>query len=123
MTTKPRIYKLSVMVPSPYLEPVKEALFSAGAGGYGRYDKCCWQTRGCGQFRPLNGSQPFTGEQGKVHQEETWKVEMICPEALLPAAIAALHRAHPYEVPAYDFFPVSISLPDDLLRGSPTPGA
>ena len=108
------MYKLSVMVPTAYLEQVKEALFNAGAGRYGLYDQCCWQTRGSGQFRPLEGSQPFVGEQGKVHQEETWKVEMICQAAVLSPVIAALHRAHPYEMPAYDFYRVNLRLQGSL---------
>lgn len=107
------IYKICVMVPSPFLEAVKNAMFTAGAGRYGQYDCCCWQTPGTGQFRPLEGSKPFSGRSGEVHQEETWKVEMICEKRFLRQAIQALRQAHPYEVPAFDLYPVKLSDPEE----------
>ncbi|MFK0570553.1 hypothetical protein [Endozoicomonas sp.] len=105
------IYKICVMVPSLFLEPVKEAMFMAGAGRYGPYDCCCWQTPGTGQFRPLEDSQPFSGKPGEIHSEETWKVEMICEQRFLKQAIQALRQAHPYEMPAFDLYPVSLCAP------------
>ncbi len=107
------IYKICVMVPSPFLEPVKNAMFIAGAGRYGQYDCCCWQTLGTGQFRPLEGSKPFSGRSGEVHREETWKVEMICEKRFLKQVIQALRQAHPYEIPAFDLYPVKLSDPEE----------
>ncbi len=94
--------KLCVYIPSSHLEPVKAALFAAGAGKIGDYDQCCWQCVGQGQFRPLVGSQPFLGEQGKCEQVEEYRVEMVCEDARISAVIQALKEAHPYEEPAYD---------------------
>ena len=94
--------KLCVYIPSSHLEQVKAALFAAGAGKIGDYDQCCWQCVGQGQFRPLAGSQPFVGEQGKCEQVEEYRVEMVCEEARINAVIQALNEAHPYEEPAYD---------------------
>jgi hypothetical protein len=88
-------------VPESDLEIVKEALFAAGAGRIGNYDRCCWQTKGNGQFRPLPGSNPTIGSHGSVERVEEWKVEMVCDESLVSAVVAALHAAHPYETPAY----------------------
>lgn len=112
-TPEKLVYKICVMIPSTWLETVKEAMFSAGAGRYGTYDCCCWQTLGTGQFRPLQGSQPFSGQSNDIHAEETWKVEMICQEQFLKAAIEALQQAHPYEMPAFDYHPVSLSAPEE----------
>ncbi len=106
-----QVYKLCVMVPSPYLEAVKQALFMAGAGRHGLYDCCCWQSPGTGQFRPLPGSHPSCGKHGEVFAEETWKVEMLCELSCLPQAIEALRQAHPYEVPAFDYYPVNLDAP------------
>ena len=96
------MYKLTVYVPASHLEPVKQALFAAGAGRYAAYDRCCWQTLGQGQFRPLEGSDPFVGEQNRVESLPEFRVEMICPAACKAAAIEALRAAHPYEEPAFD---------------------
>ncbi|HEY8278507.1 MAG TPA: YqfO family protein [Bdellovibrionota bacterium] len=90
-----------VYVPESDLEKVKNAMFSAGAGKIGHYDHCCWQVKGEGQFRPLPGSDPAIGSQGKVENVDEWKVEMVCEDSLAPTVIAAMKAAHPYETPAY----------------------
>lgn len=96
------MYKLCFYVPETHLEPVKEAVFDTGAGRIGDYDRCCWQVLGHGQFRPLEGSNPFLGKQGWVEQVSEYKVEMVCEDHLIEAAIEALLAAHPYEEPAFD---------------------
>ncbi|NIB43014.1 NGG1p interacting factor NIF3 [Pseudomaricurvus alkylphenolicus] len=96
------MYKLCFYVPETHLEPVKTALFAVGAGRIGDYDSCCWQTLGQGQFRPLEGSQPFIGQSGQVEQVAEYKVELVCADDLIRQAVAALKQAHPYEEPAYD---------------------
>jgi hypothetical protein len=96
------MYKITLYVPASHLEPVKTALFAAGAGRIGAYDGCAWQVRGQGQFRPLAGSHPFIGEQDRLETVDEYKVELVCDEKCIHAAIAALKQAHPYEAPAYD---------------------
>ena len=76
-------------------------MFEAGAGRVGNYDCCAWQTRGEGQFRPLDGSTPFLGNQGHIETVIEYKLELVCEEPCLKAVIAALKRAHPYEEVAY----------------------
>jgi len=95
------MYKLCFYVPDTHLEIVKNAVFDTGAGQVGDYDRCCWQTLGQGQFRPLEGSNPFLGQQGWVEQVPEYKVELVCDDHLIEAAIQALIDAHPYEEPAY----------------------
>lgn len=95
------MYRLCYYVPVEHVETTKEALFAAGAGRIGAYEACCWQVRGEGQFRPLAGSQPFVGSEGKLERLEEFRVEMVCADEHLPAAVAALKRSHPYEEPAY----------------------
>lgn len=95
------MYKLCFYVPESHLEEVKAAVFRTGAGRIGEYDSCCWQVLGQGQFRPLEGSQPFLGEQGQIEQVPEYKVELVVQRALVAAAVAALKAAHPYEEPAY----------------------
>ena len=94
-------YQLVVYVPESHVETVKEALFNAGAGHYGTYDCCCWQVKGTGQFRPLDGSNPHTGEAGNITAIDEVRIEMLVRHEAVEATIAALHRSHPFEVPAY----------------------
>jgi len=97
-----RVFKICVYVPQSHLETLKQALFGAGAGRIGDYDQCSWQVLGEGQFRPLAGSAPWLGSEGVVEQVAEYKLELVCADDCLDAALDALRRAHPYEEPAYD---------------------
>lgn len=96
------MYKLCFYVPESHLEAVKTAVFAAGAGSIGDYDSCCWQVAGQGQFRPLAGSDPFIGAAGAVETVAEYRVEMVCAQAHIRAAVQAMRDAHPYEEPAWD---------------------
>ncbi len=100
------VYKLVVFVPVDEAEAVKQALFDAGAGGYDRYDSCSWQTQGIGQFRPLRGSAPYLGTEGTVERVAELRIEMVCRDEMVRAAIDALRAAHPYEEPAYEVYQI-----------------
>lgn len=101
------MHKLCFYVPESHLESVKLAVFAAGAGRIGDYDSCCWQTKGQGQFRPLAGANPYIGTTGEVERVEEYKVEMVVEDALIQSVLAALVKAHPYEEPAYDLWPLA----------------
>lgn len=98
------MYKICFFVPEDYLEQTKTAVFAAGGGTMGNYDSCCWQTRGQGQFRPADGSQPFIGQQGKLETVPEFRVELVCEDDLIRAVIRALKAGHPYEEPAYEVY-------------------
>ncbi len=95
------MFHISFYVPLDQAERVKAAMFRSGAGRVGDYDCCCWQTQGYGQFRPLVGSDPFLGQQGRLESVEELKVEMVCEAGVIKEVVAALKQAHPYEEPAY----------------------
>ena len=105
------MYKLCFYVPASHLEPVKSAVFAAGAGRIGDYDSCCWQVLGQGQFRPLPGSDPYLGQLGQIEQVEEYRVEMVCAGQYIKAAVAAMRQAHPYEEPAWDVTALVAELP------------
>ncbi len=96
------LLKLTVYVPASHLDAVKDAIFAAGAGQVGSYDRCAWQVLGEGQFRALPGAQPFIGAVGVVEQVAEYRVETVLPRAALAAVVSALKMAHPYEPPAFD---------------------
>lgn len=85
---------------------MKQAVFAAGAGRIGLYDACSWETAGQGQFRPLEGSEPFLGQTGEIEKVPELRVEMVCSEACLARAVAALRASHPYEEPAFHYWRV-----------------
>lgn len=96
------MYKLTTYIPNQSLESVKTALFKAGAGKVGDYAECCWQVKGQGQFRPLQGSTPHIGQQDELEYVEEWRVEMVVLAKHIQAVVQALKQTHPYETPAYD---------------------
>ena len=96
------MYKLCVYVPEKHVETVKKALFNVGAGHIGQYDQCCWQMTGVGQFRPLENSNPAIGSHNVVETVNEVKIELVCEDALIQRAVAAIKQSHPYEEPAYD---------------------
>jgi hypothetical protein len=101
------MYKLCFYVPESHLDQVKQAVFNAGGGRIGKYDSCCWQTLGQGQYRPLEGSEPFLGLQGQVQQVAEWKVELVVADELLHDVVKAMKKVHPYETPAFDVWRLS----------------
>jgi len=96
------MYKICVFVPETAVDQVKQSMFAAGAGKIGDYDSCCWQTLGQGQFRPLEDSTPFIGEQNRIETVAEYRIEMVCADELIKDAVAAMKNSHPYEEPAYD---------------------
>lgn len=100
------MYKLVFFVPVAHVDSVKSAVFAAGAGKIGNYDQCCWQVLGQGQFRPLPDSQPHVGEIGEVMCLPEYRVELVCTDEHIHAAVSALLTAHPYEEPAFDISPI-----------------
>ncbi|GAB4010575.1 MAG: CBU_2076 family Dot/Icm type IV secretion system effector [Bdellovibrio sp.] len=95
------MFQIVVFVDIDHVDQVKDALFSAGAGRLGHYECCSFETRGTGQFRPIEGADPFIGKVGEIERVDEIRVEMMCTREHLKAAIEAMLEAHPYETPAY----------------------
>jgi len=102
-------YKLEVYVPVDHADRLKTALAGAGAGRWGGYDCCMWETAGTGQFRPLEGSNPFIGTPGAIEQVAEKKLEMLVAGDALAQVLVALRANHPYETPAFYYWEVKIS--------------
>lgn len=98
------MYLLTFLVPETHLEIVKNAIFATGAGSIDYYKCCAWQTLGEGQFMPLSGSHPYIGKINQLEKISEYKVEIVCNEKQIKAAVLALKKAHPYESPAYQAF-------------------
>ncbi len=94
--------KLFVFVPHDHAAEVRHAIFEAGAGHIGQYDSCSYNVQGTGTFRGLEGTNPYVGQQGEVHQEPETKIEVIFPAWQEGAVLQAMQQAHPYEEVAYD---------------------
>ena len=98
--------KIVVFVPLSHAEDVLKTLAEAGAGHIGNYDSCSFSSRGIGRFRGGEGTKPFIGEPGKLEEVEEERIETICPSAILGVVLTAVKKAHPYEEPAIDVYPL-----------------
>ena len=98
--------KLVVFVPKEALDAVRDALFEAGAGRIGDYERCSWYTEGTGTFLGGEGSAPTIGEAGREERVPELRLETIFPAARHEEVVTALRRAHPYEEPAFDVYPL-----------------
>ena len=99
----PPLDKIVSFIPvGPAITAVHDALSAAGAGRVGDYSHCSFATAGTGQFKPLEGAQPFIGTVGRLERVAETRLEMVLPRACRAEVIAALRASHPYEEPAFD---------------------
>jgi hypothetical protein len=96
--------KLVVFVPESALEPVRDALFEAGAGRIGDYERCSWYTAGTGTFLGGADADPSIGERGREERVPELRLETVFPAERQREVVAALRAAHPYEEPAFDVY-------------------
>lgn len=104
---KDNLLKLVVFVPTDYAELVRNALFNAGAGHIGNYDSSSFNLAGEGSFRASADCHPFRGAIGELHFENEIRIETILPSYLKTAVTRAILSVHPYEEPAFDFYPLA----------------
>lgn len=96
--------KLVVFVPDEALDAVRDALFAAGAGRIGDYERCSWYTQGTGTFLGGEGTDPAVGKKGREERVPELRLETVYPAERHEDVIAALRDAHPYEEPAFDVY-------------------
>ena len=96
--------KLVVFVPPDALDDVRSALFEAGAGRIGEYERCSWYAEGTGTFLAGERSSPVLGERGREERVSELRLETVYPAEREREIVAALRRAHPYEEPAFDLY-------------------
>jgi dinuclear metal center YbgI/SA1388 family protein len=96
--------KIAFFVPQSHQGIVQDALFAAGCGKLGKYEKCAYQLEGHGCFMPTKAADPFIGQPGRMEFVEETRVEMVFPAARQRKVIEALYASHPYEEPAFDIY-------------------
>jgi dinuclear metal center YbgI/SA1388 family protein len=106
-----KLAKIVVFVPSDHAEKVRDAMFSAGAGSVGDYDRCSYYSSGTGTFRAGDNSSPWVGERGTDHHEPEVRVESVMPRYLAGRVVTAIKRVHPYEEVAFDIFNMENEIP------------
>jgi hypothetical protein len=98
--------KLVWFVPAEALDTTRDAVFAAGAGRIGDYERCSWYTAGTGTFLPGERASPTIGEVGEEERVAELRVETVVPADLAAPVVDALLGAHPYEEVAFELYPI-----------------
>ena len=104
--TGPGLHKLVVFVPPQKLEKIRSCAFKAGAGHIGDYSGCSFTVEGTGTFLPGKGASPAIGQPGKDEKLDEVRLEVTVTEESLDPVLSELRRAHPYEEPVIDIYPL-----------------
>lgn len=99
--------KIVCFVPRSHLAEIQAAVWAAGAGTIGEYSKCSFVVDGVGSFEGSSASNPTVGRAQNLEETSEARLEVICPESLVPEALRHLRSAHPYEEPACDVYPLA----------------
>jgi hypothetical protein len=94
-------------VPESHLANVRDAVFKAGAGVIGNYDRCGFTVEGSGSFRGDENTHPFSGIKGVENVEREVRFETVLFSHNSSMVVKALLENHPYEEVAYDLYPLA----------------
>lgn len=104
--------KIVTFCPTDHAEKVRKALFKAGCGEIGNYDDCSYNLEGTGTFKANENANPFVGVKHELHFEKETRIETVFESYKEREVIKALHKAHPYEVVAYDIYSLDNKHPE-----------
>jgi len=110
---KSEIFKFAVYVPSEYERKVMNALFETQAGNIGKYSCCTFRHRGTGTFKPDDSAKPFSGRNGEISHTDEIRIEAVVPKNELAHVVDHVRKVHPYEIMAYDLYPMVSSCNDE----------
>lgn len=99
--------KLEIFTPQDHAMKIADALAEIGVGVIGNYDHCVALIPVRGFFRPLPGSNPFDGEEGKLSEVAEYKIEVNCRRELVEEAVKVIKSVHPYEEPLINILPLA----------------
>jgi len=97
-------YKVTVFVPAEAKEKVANAIFKAGGGIIGEYEKCSFEIEGTGTFEGSENSNPSVGKKLNYERVNETRLEVLVDAWKLRAVVAAIKKNHPYEEPAFDIY-------------------
>ncbi len=98
--------KIVVTAPKTHADAVREAMGKAGAGKIGNYSYCSYSSEGIGRFMPNEGSDPYVGKKGIIEEVIEERIETVCESSILEYVLEEIRKAHPYEEPAIDIYPI-----------------
>ena len=99
-------YKIVTFVATNHLDELVDALREEYVNRIGEYANCMSWAPVSSTWTPLEGAKPFIGKPGEVVVEDEYRLEMLCAQKDLRRVVEAIRRAHPYEEPEIDIYPL-----------------
>ena len=62
--------------------------------------------KGIGRFKPNKEAKPFLGKEDYLEQVVEERIETVCQNKELENVIEEIKKAHPYEEPVIDVYPL-----------------
>lgn len=96
------VHRITVFVPAGHEDAFKRAVLAVDDLAVGDYSEALWCTRATEQFRPGIAANPTHGRPGELSIVGCVRMELSIPRDAqrLESLLAAIHAAHPWEVPA-----------------------
>ena len=69
-------------------------------------DSCMSSSEVIGYWRPLEGCNPYIGNEGEISKEPEVKVEVTVFTEAVDRTIEAIKKVHPYEEPVINAIPI-----------------
>lgn len=101
-----REVKIEIFIPEEYIVKLRDELNKVDALRVGDYDNVFSITQVMGYWRPLEGSNPFSGKVGEISKGEECKMEIRCKSEYVKGALKVIKEIHPYEEPVINILPI-----------------
>ena len=98
--------KIVVYVPRQDGDAIRRALGEAGAGNIGEYSFCSFSAEGVARYKASEDAHPYIGKPGALTTTTEERIEVTCDRDQAAALVTRIKRAHPYEEPAIDIYPL-----------------
>jgi dinuclear metal center YbgI/SA1388 family protein len=98
------IKKLVTFTPESNFEQLRDALFEAGAGSIGNYDRCSFSHEGLSSYRGGDDSNPVVGARHEFMQGKEMKLEVLYEKHLESRVLKTLFANHMYEEVAHEIY-------------------
>lgn len=100
-------FKVVVFIPANSVTKVADAIFNAGGGIIGNYNKCSYASGGYGTFEGNESTNPVVGKKESFEKVEEIKLEVTVDSWNLNKVLKAIQINHPYEETAFDVYPLT----------------
>ena len=98
------IRKLVTFTVPENAEKLRNALFEAGAGNIGNYEKCSFNSNGTGTYMGNENSNPEVGDRFEFVESKEIKIEVTFEKQTESKILKALFSNHIYEEVAYEIY-------------------